>query len=136
MHRHPKLICSAPTTNNTSCIGLPAPWCDYANESMKDVSLQTIYNSYSQSRDVEQPSGINPHPAASWRAKYDYTLVLWKTAVRKYEDEKAVLVSANKAFLIELEKKHEEIAALRKELTKLQLPTVAIKKEEVPTDPC
>ena len=102
--------------NNTSSLGLPVPWCYYAEQSMKDVSLKTVYLSYSQSHEQETPSGINPNPAASWRAKYDYMLVKWNEDMTERDAQIARLTATNRVFFTELEQKHAEIAALKKEL--------------------
>jgi len=105
--------------NNTSCLGLPAPWSTYAEQSMKDVSLKTVYLSYSQGHEREIASGINPNPAASWRAKYDFMLVKWHDDITERDSRISKLTAANKVFFIELEQKHEEIAALKKALAGL-----------------
>lgn len=112
--------------NNTSCLGLPVPWCYYAEQSMKDTTLKTVYLSYSQGHELDAPSGVNPNPAASWRAKYDYMLVKWHNDVEERDKQIATLEAANKAFFVELSKKHDEIAALKMELT--------ASRPKVPTD--
>ena len=108
--------------NNTSCLGLPAPWSTYAEQSMKDVSLKTVYLSYSQNHETEVSSRFNPNPAASWRAKYDYMLVKWHDDLKERDAQIASLTAANKVFFTELEQKHNEIAALKKELAERTPP--------------
>jgi len=102
--------------NNTSTLSLPAPWCHYAEQSMKDVTLKTVYLSYSQGHERETPSGINPNPAASWRAKYDYMLVKWNNDMEECKKQIRTLNAANRVFFTELEQKNAEIVALKKEL--------------------
>ena len=116
--------------NNTSCLGLPVPWANYAEQSMKDVSLKTVYLSYSQGHERDVPSGVNPNPAASWRAKYDYMLVKWHNDVEERDKQIAILEAANAAFFIELSKKPDEIAALKKELAE----RTPLPRPKLPTD--
>jgi hypothetical protein len=74
--------------NNTSCIGMVNPSMDIAEKAMKGVTLETLYQTaYGKQphfiklpdfSETERASGINPHPAASWRAKFEFMLVMWE----------------------------------------------------------
>jgi hypothetical protein len=79
---------------NTSCIGMAKQPMDIAEKVMKDVTLETLYQTAYEKQphfiklpdfsETERASGINPHPAASWRAKFEFMLVMWE---KKNADE-------------------------------------------------
>ena len=66
---------------------------DIAEKVMKDVTLETLYQTaygkhpYFKLVDygeTERASDVNPLPAASWRAKFEFMLVMWE---KKNADE-------------------------------------------------
>ena len=73
--------------NNTSCNGMVKQSMDIAEKAMKGVTLETLYQTaygkhpYFKLADygeTERASGVNPLPAASWRAKFEFMLVMWE----------------------------------------------------------
>lgn len=64
------------------------PRGDVVNEALKDITLeqlyQTVYGKYPGIKtlddvtETEPASGVNPHPAASWRAKFEFMFEQWE----------------------------------------------------------
>lgn len=70
---------------NTSCIGHYQS--SSASKVFETVSIddlyKTAYGHYPHFKletfsEHEKESGVNPHPAASWRAKFEYMLAIWE----------------------------------------------------------
>jgi hypothetical protein len=127
---------------NTSCIGHYQP--SSAPKVFETVSIddlyKTAYGHYPRFKletfsEHEKESGVNPHPAASWRAKFEYMLAIWEKQNAQLTKATAQIqaYTAESAKAIDLIKTKNAESAKAIDLIKIKNAELAAAKEQIQT---